>query len=502
MIRSIAAGVLLASLVSCDEPPPPAQNPESPPVRPVAAAPKLAAQESKPAPALEPPPGWIVNRSRLGVVSAPRTQEERAKLIELGVKTIRVEAVVGAFKPDDTFPMFDTHEPIVDWARQNGIAVVYLLCYAPAWANAETRKKFGYAHNPAAPWEDDFCPPDAPAWWKKMSKIVMTRFKGKVFDYEVWNEANSGFYYRGHLSAEARQELTERYVQLCRATFEAAREVDPAIRVYTCGPHNDFFGHWMSGLFKLGVADWSDGLVLHIYSEPPSMASFDVWWWRYMQSVEALEQGAGKKFPLQITEYGYHKGAGGTPHAGSYALAQTVTMLASGRIDGLTRFHFYDRNPNENGYAIYAGSFEETDQSRTLRVLHRLFNDATYRPLAGASVAPPGDSLEVPGTPRRPDTKFHAFEVARADGTRSVLAALWRGRFDYGKNQLVDIPDQEVTVTLPGTYAKAEELGPDGNLSPFSGYVQEADRVTLKVGLEGIKGGKEGRARAFLLQRR
>lgn len=442
----------------------------------------------------------FVTRTWLGFNSEPVTDAEKQALLRIHAQTIRVGGHMDSWRSDSDYALWDREATFVDWAVEHQIRPVYLLCYSPYWANAETRRKYKYPHDPSRPWEDSFCPPDDPADWKKIVKATMERYKGKIFDYEVWNEANSGFYFRGPLEGDARAELTRRYVELCRVTHEAAREVDPKIKVFTCGPHNDFFGSFLNQCFDLGVANYSDGLVLHIYVGPQSMAGFDVWWGQYMNVIDGLEARAGKKFPLALTEYG-HNHDDRPERGGAYSLAQNTALLASRRVELANQFTFYHPDAQHRSYGVFTGNFEDNVTTKTLRHLFGLFKDATYQPLKGAAISPPGDSTHVLGTPRTPDNKFYALELTKSDGKKFVYVASWRGRFDYSKGALVDIPDMTVTIRLPGRYAGAQEIDTKtGDLKPFAGFAAEGDSVKFDLPLEGIQGGVEGWPRAFIFE--
>lgn len=440
----------------------------------------------------------FVARTWLGFNNEPVSDGEKRALLDMNARAIRIGDHMSAWTNETDYPLAQREREIVDWAVKHSIRPIYLLSYSPTWANEQTRKKYKYPSDPARPWEDNFCPPDDPAVWKKLVKATMERHKGKVFDYEVWNEANTGFYFRGPLEGDARADLTQRYVDLCRVTYEAAREVDPKIKVWTCGPHNDFFGQFLGQCFDLGVAKYSDGLALHIYVTPESMAAFDVWWGQYMNVVAGLESRSGKSLPLAVTEYGYNH-TEYSKRGGAVSLAMNTALLASRRVDIATQFTFYHAAPE--GYAIFRGGFSDTPTSNTLRHLFGLFNDATYKPLEGAAISPLGESLEIPGTPRTPDNKFYAFEVTKPDGKKRIYVAVWRGRFDYSRGALVDIPDMTVTVQLPGQYAVAQEIDTTtGDLKPFTSFTVEGDAVKFDLPLEGVKDGIEGWPRAFVFE--
>ena len=463
----------------------------------------------------------LVSSTLLGFNAEPTTQECQKALSGMNATTLRMGGDMGHWSAPqggqldavrNGYKQWDKQDVIANWAAANGMKPIFQLAYTPAWSNVKTREKYKYPNDPQRPWLMDFCPPDDPAVWKEMSKAIMSRYKGKVFHYEVWNEPNTGFYFQGeifgatagtknaNLAAAGREELTQRYVDLCKATFEAAREVDPGIKVYTACPHNDFFGDWLNAVFAKGLAQYSDGICLHIYVGPLCMAAFDNWWPKYLEVVSAVEAAQKKRYPLVLTEYGTDR-----HDSGALSLTQLTAMLGSFRVELLTQFLFFDPKTQAQGadmFAVFVGSYADSANTRTLRQVYSLFKDARYGPLNGASMTPGGEYYTEGGVPPKPDNKFHAFDVTKADGTRAAYVAAWRGRFCYGKGKLIDIPDMAVTIKLPGAYSSADEIDTaSGELRPFKEYQSAGNETSFSLTLKGIKDGKEGAPRAFIFRR-
>lgn len=454
----------------------------------------------------------LVNSTLLGFNAEPYKEDQQKALSAMHAATIRIGGHLDSW--DDPkgqldaikngYKLWERDDALVNWCAANGLKPMYLLCYAPHWSNVKTREKYKYPNNPNRPWEMSFCPPDDPAVWKEISKAMMNRYKGKVFHYEVWNEPNTGFYFQGEGGKQGREELLQRYVDLCKATFEAARETDPAIKVYTGCPHNDFFGSsFLNPTFGKGLAQFSDGICLHIYVGPQSMAAFDNWWAKYLDVIKNIEAGAKRRFPLVLTEYGHnHKEI--PERGGALSLAQATAMLGSFKVELMTQFTFF--TPKTSGgdemYAVFRGNFEDNATTKTLRHVYALFKDARYAPLNGAKMSPGGEVFNELGVPAKPDNKFYAFEITKPDGSRAVYVAAWRGRFSYTKNKPVDIPDMEVKVDLPGIFDSAEEIdSASGELKPYKDFKTKEDRTEFSLTLQGIKDGKEGWPRAFVFRR-
>ncbi|MCY3022239.1 MAG: hypothetical protein NTW87_24775 [Planctomycetota bacterium] len=454
----------------------------------------------------------LVNRTDLGFNICREVAECKKECqdayLAMHPTTLRMGGALGHWKDPGGkieeigkfWPKFAEEDSLVSWALGNGMRPMYLLCYTPAWSNVKTREKFKYPNDPKTPWTMDFCPPDDPGVWKAMVKALMVHHKGKVNRYEVWNEPNTGFYWQGEAKAKGEDELLRRYVDLCKATFEAAREVDPAIRVYTCCPHDDFFGSWTTPLFAKGIAKYTDGICLHVYVGPQAIAAIDNWWLRYMTTIQENEKREGKRFPLVLTEYGYNHDTH-PEFGGAFSLAQLTVILGTFKAELATQYAFHSLKPQgDDGLCMFRGGLTDNPTSKTLRYLYALFQNATYVPLNGATLSPGGESFEEMGIPKKPDNKLYAFEIARPDGSKAAYVAAWRGRFCYAKNKLIDIPDMDVAITLPKAYARAEVLDSlTGEAAKFSGFKVENGKTVLKVKLQGIHDGKEAAPRAFVL---
>lgn len=106
-----------------------------------------------------------------------------------------------------------------------------------------------------------YCSPDKVEDFKKFVKILGEHFKGKVYDYEVWNEpyfnqpdpgGSSGYFYG----------TTERYAELVNAAAEVLHQVDPKTRVCSGlgGPET-----WQRAVARL-TAGKADCYGIHPYN--------------------------------------------------------------------------------------------------------------------------------------------------------------------------------------------------------------------------------------------
>ena len=109
--------------------------------------------------------------------------------------------------------------PTTKWWRRrsrHGLQDSGLSAYTPAWAR------------PANCTTTDKCPPGDVAAWQQFVTTTVSRYKGSVSHWEIWNEPNlRGFWATGPDPAA--------YAELPKATYPAVKQADPNATVVTGG---------------------------------------------------------------------------------------------------------------------------------------------------------------------------------------------------------------------------------------------------------------------------
>jgi hypothetical protein len=142
------------------------------------------------------------------------------------------------------------------------------------------------------------CPPKwaRPVWdhlpeYARFVEAVMTRYGDKFPDIEIWNEVNIW-----------RPCTPERYFDILRTAYTAAKKVKPNVRVLfsgTAGVALDFLGR----VYELGGKDYFDVVNIHPYCHPRAPEG---WVPNEIKSLRALMAKYGdEKKPIVITEHGW-----------------------------------------------------------------------------------------------------------------------------------------------------------------------------------------------------
>lgn len=219
----------------------------------------------------------------------------------------------------------------VAMAELAGVDVLLPLGLSPAWASARPAERSAYGPGNAAEpavFED----------WRLYVRTVAERYKGRIRNYELWNEPNLKNFYSGSV---------ENMLRLGQDAYAVLKEVDPGNRLAAPattegGRHLD----WLDRYLALGGGQYMDILSHHFYvprESPEAMA--DV-----MRDIRALMQkhGVASK-PVWNTETGWWID---TPNAAKTftswkklalpeAAAYVSRALLLGWALGMERFYWY-----------------------------------------------------------------------------------------------------------------------------------------------------------------
>jgi len=182
----------------------------------------------------------------------------------------------------------------VEEFRRQGFEVLAVLAYTPAWASRHP--EIGYHAGAGASF-----PPKRLRDWRDYCREYMTRFKGLIRCYEVWNEPNTGNannLHRGFF----RGSVTD-YVNLLRAAYETARSVDPDIRIIGCSGTGDFL-KWTEQVLAAGGGRYMDVLSFHAYTNPRSPEEANVEG-RLEELRRIMARYGLNDMPIWNTETGY-----------------------------------------------------------------------------------------------------------------------------------------------------------------------------------------------------
>ena len=176
---------------------------------------------------------------------------------------------------------------LVQDAQARGLAVFATLAYAPGWANGGQHHSY---------------PALDPADWGRFVSAVVTRYRGRVRHWGMWNEPNLDHFFRGSAQTYVRDILA--------VGAQAAKAADPGCQVlgpdlaHLQGAHWD---RWLRDILR-GGAQHFDIITHHMYKEPDSLlASMDgfVWFWDGGNVKSVIERNGGRGKPVWLTECGW-----------------------------------------------------------------------------------------------------------------------------------------------------------------------------------------------------
>ena len=112
---------------------------------------------------------------------------------------------------------WEKYDRIVDLAREYGLEIVARLDHPPAWSRREGRAR------------GDFAPPDNFDDYGDFVAAVVSRYRGKIRFYQIWNEPNI-YPEWGEQDVDAKE-----YVRLLKIGYTRAKAADPRAVIISAG---------------------------------------------------------------------------------------------------------------------------------------------------------------------------------------------------------------------------------------------------------------------------
>jgi hypothetical protein len=220
---------------------------------------------------------------------------------------------------------------MVTLAQDHKVQILMNLGMSPTWASAR-------------PYESPKFRPGAVAEpknvqdWHEFVNAVGSRYKGKIHDWEIWNEPNDKAFYTGSVG---------QLIELCKVAYQTLKQVDSSNTVVSPSPTYGMQGtDWLNNYLRAGGSAYADVVGYHFYADSPeAMVPLA----QKVRSVMA-ENGIGNK-PLWNTEAGWYiQNKAGTV-AKSGAFTPLSPLDAAGFVarsyilnwaSGVSRFYWYD----------------------------------------------------------------------------------------------------------------------------------------------------------------
>jgi len=248
--------------------------------------------------------------------------EIAAKLAAAGVRSVRIDLGWQSIEPRRhriNAWYVRLADRCVNLVRSKGMDVLATLLWTPGWAN----RGRGSA-----------TPPRRAADFAWIARRTARHFRGRVAAWEIWNEPNDNFFWRGS---------AKRYVRLLRAAYPAIKAGDRNATVVFAGlMHND--DRFLARAYAAGAHGAFDVMATHPYqgvgdAAPETADDGDDWWvLTHIPAVHELmaRHGDGGK-PIWFTEFGWSVHAnrpglelwqrGVTPEEQAAYLARAVALM-------------------------------------------------------------------------------------------------------------------------------------------------------------------------------
>ncbi len=150
---------------------------------------------------------------------------------------------------------FGTLDGYVSLAEQHGTGLLMSLGGTPTWASARPQLKSNYYPGFTAE-------PANIEDWREYVRTVVSRYKGRMQAYEIWNEPNWTDYWSGSMD----QMLT-----LTREASQIIRDVDPKALVVSPSAAAADGISWLAEFLKKGGGQFVDVVAFHFYVDPHTL---------------------------------------------------------------------------------------------------------------------------------------------------------------------------------------------------------------------------------------
>jgi hypothetical protein len=235
-------------------------------------------------------------------------------------------------------------------------------------------------------------------------KWVATRFKGRVFEYELWNEWNIG----GHSYTSVRYGDPLQYADLLREVYAAVKAIDPNARVIA-GAVSGWDSAWTEKLMATGAP--MDGISIHPYAYPHIPEKHIDYLAQFQGMVNRYKPG----LPIYVSEIGWpdFNGTQGVSEwrAAAYLSRFYLLMPTVAQVKGVWWYALVNNGTDpanrEHNFGLVRQDFTLKEAACTMQRTQALLQGARY---------------VSAGTITKGTDKFRRVTYALADG---YVHAIW-----------------------------------------------------------------------------
>ena len=281
----------------------------------------------------------------------------------IGISCMRVDGNWEQIQPREGSWNFDRFDKMLEIFTSYDISLMPVLSNTPKWAVAKDAQ--GVYHKRTAHYRNLY--PDSGAWIAFVKKIV-SRYKGRINYYEVWNEPDLHFANFSY----------DEYLKMLRSTYASIKSVDPQIKVFNGGLSSVAIvpvkGNCMGRTISEGRNDF-DILAIHAHATQDA----------YRQKLAKMfEQMKKQKFgkPWFSHESGFSSTGGQDKLQALSLYKKFIYTWASGGM-GYTWYDLrndgYDRYNREHHFGLLTRDFYPKAAYVVYNTISSLFNRAVFK---------------------------------------------------------------------------------------------------------------------------
>lgn len=415
--------------------------------------------------------------------------------MQTGAAWDREDFVWGLIQPAEGRFEWTATDRLVGALSERKANVLGIISYSANWATPAKE-------DDSQPSPVSFYQPD-PAKYATFVKTLVSRYKGSVHAWEIWNEPDNSLFWKPAPDPKA-------YAELLKTAYRAVKEADPTAKVLTAGVSGNAVP-FLEAVIAAGAGGSFDVLALHPYAVPLNPAQgrnesrpevhkmVDV----ELAKYRALLDRHGYNRPVWITEIGWPAHAWGLDEAAQadYLAQAYAQMLASGLVERVFWYSFKDEaSTGQDSWGLLGWGAGKTDLSQRRPAFNAYSTSA--RMLGGTK---PGGRLQLASFTVVEDFEKSGIwtRSSNAEGTMqseqldvaSAHGGRGAGKLDYnftGPNQAVDFA-RDSPRPLPGKPTRLSLWARGNNSGNYlSAWLRDRDGELFKVRMGAVSGSSDG----------
>lgn len=226
----------------------------------------------------------------------------------------------------------------VNAAKAKGVDYVYTFINTPHWASSRPSEHCYNGYTGCA------APPSSMTYFDEYVGQVVTRYKGRIKYYQVWNEPNDLAFWTG---------TTAQLVDMSRRANNLIKSIDPSAMILSPAPTWKPYSNawtWLGGYFAAGGATYVDIVAYHGYTgSSVATGVFSI-----IDNVQKAMSSHSVNKPMWISEAGWGKNSV-IPNQSDQA-AFLVQRLVLTWAKNVRRFYWFESDNQGEGTLWTSGA--------------------------------------------------------------------------------------------------------------------------------------------------